>query len=79
MSMPRREPPADGLGWRTQAFVVGGVLGAIVGLAAAYLYVQGAEQSDEPPKIGSGEALRLGLLLLGTVRQIAQIGQPDES
>lgn len=68
----------NGLDWRTKAFIAGGVVGALAGLGAAYLYIRNAEQLDEPPSIGTGEVVRLGLLLAGTLRQVAALGQPDE-
>lgn len=64
--------------WKTRAIVIGGVVGALAGLGAAYLFIRNAEQSDEPPEIGTSEMVTLGLLVLGTLRQVAALGQPDK-
>ena len=55
--------------WRGKAFVVGGVLGALLGLGAAYIYVNAAEQSGETPELSPGTAVSIGLSLLALLRQ----------
>ena len=68
--------------WRGKAFVIGGVLGALLGLGAAYIYVSAAEQSGEPPEVSPGTAVTVGLSLLALLRQVAVIGEggdhPDD-
>ncbi|MGW8250306.1 MAG: hypothetical protein ACWGO1_06660, partial [Anaerolineales bacterium] len=59
--------PEGGLG-------VGGV-GALVGLGAAYLLAQRAEREGETVQIGAGDAVKLGLLVLGLLRSVAQLGE----
>jgi hypothetical protein len=66
----------NGLDWRTKAYLVGGVVGTLVGVGAAYLYVNSAEQQTEAPKMQAGEAVGIGLAILALLRQIA--GLPDE-
>jgi hypothetical protein len=61
--------------WRGKAFVVGGVLGALLGLGAAYIYVNAAEQSGEAPEVSPGTAVTIGLSLLALLRQVAVIGE----
>ena len=61
--------------WRGKAFVVGGVLGALLGLGAAYIYINAAEQSGEPPEVSPGTAVTVGLSLLALLRQVAAIGE----
>jgi hypothetical protein len=61
--------------WRGKAFVIGGVLGALLGLGAAYIYVNAAEQSGEPPEVSPGTAVTVGLSLLALLRQVAVIGE----
>jgi hypothetical protein len=63
------------MGWRSKAFVIGGLLGALLGLGAAYIYVNAAEQSGEPPEVSPGTAVTVGLSLLALLRQVAVIGE----
>ena len=61
--------------WRTQAYLVGGVLGLAVGVLAAYLYVRSAEEAGvEEATVATGDAVKVGLSLLGIVRQITEMG-----
>jgi hypothetical protein len=63
------------LDWRRKAFILGGVLGALLGLGAAYIYVNAAEQSGETPEVTPGTAVTIGLSLLALLRQVAAIGE----
>jgi len=65
------------LNWRGKAFIVGGVVGALLGLGAAYIYVNAAEQSGEPPEVSPGTAVTIGLSLLALLRQVAVIAEGD--
>ena len=60
--------------WRVRTMLLGGVLGALTGVAAAYLLIRRSEDGEQPPKIGAGEGVRLGLLLLGLLRQVTELG-----
>jgi hypothetical protein len=70
--------------YRQKVMVAGGLFGALVGLAAAFLYVKANEsqisaveagEADAVNKVSPGEAMTVGLSLLGTLRQIANLGQ----
>jgi hypothetical protein len=63
--------------WRTKTFLVGGVVGALLGLGAAYIYINAAEESGEEPELKPGTAVTLGLSLLALLRQVAAIGEGD--
>ncbi len=63
--------------WRSKTLVLGAVLGALTGLVAAYLLVQRADQQEQPPELSTGEGIKVGLLLLGLLRQIAQLAEGD--
>jgi hypothetical protein len=45
-----------------------------MGLGTAYLLTQKAEREGESLKLGTGEGLRLGMLALGMLRQVASLG-----
>ncbi len=59
---------------RPKILLIGAVLGAAVGLGAAYLLVQRSEHEGEDFKIGSGEAVKLGVLVFGLLRSVSQLG-----
>ncbi len=63
------------LDWRRKAFVIGGVVGALLGLGAAYIYINSAEESGETPELTPGTAVTIGLALLALLRQVAAIGE----
>lgn len=61
--------------WKPKALIIGGVLGALVGLSAAYLFIQTADRAGARPEITGGDGVRLGLLVLGLLRQVAALGE----
>jgi hypothetical protein len=63
--------------WRTKVMLIGGVIGALTGLGAAYVFIRRVELEEEPPKFTTGEGVRLGMLILGVLRQIGQIGSGE--
>lgn len=63
-----------GSNWRTKVLIAGAVLGAVVGLAGAYLMVQNAEREGAKVTITAGDGVKLGLLLMGALRQVAALG-----
>ena len=65
-------------GWKAKVLLMGGLVGALTGLGAAYVIISKSQNHDEPPKIGAGDGVRLGLLLLGLVRQIGELGAGQE-
>lgn len=60
--------------WKTKVILVGGVVGLLTGLVAAYMLVQRAEKAGDKPMLSSGEGVKLGLLVLGLLRQVTQLG-----
>ena len=63
--------------WITQVLVIGAVVGALTGLAGAYLLIQRSKKNDTPPTLSSKEGLRLGLLVFGLLRQVSMLGDDD--
>ena len=70
--------------YRQKVMIAGGLAGALIGLAAAFLYIKANEsqisavevgEADEVNKVSPGEAMTVGLSLLGMLRQIANLGQ----
>ncbi len=66
---------------RTKVLLFGGVLGALIGVGVAYLYLQSTPiQVDEEgrerlPPIHPGDALKVTLGLLTAIRQIVGLGR----
>ena len=55
-----------------KALIIGGVLGAGVGIMAAYLLVQ-KHAGGEKINISAGEGVKLGVLVFGMLRGIANL------
>jgi hypothetical protein len=69
---------------RQKLLVVGGVAGAVVGVFAAFLYIKANErrieaveagEAEEVNQVSPGEAINLGVSLLGMLRLISELGQ----
>jgi hypothetical protein len=65
---------SDLQGWRKKVLIVGAVVGAAVGFGAAYLYTQQAEDPVHKPDFSTGDGVKLGVLLLGLLRQVSELG-----
>lgn len=68
----------NGSDWKSKTLIVGAVLGALSGLGAAYLLVQRAERRGEVPQLGAGEGIKIGLWVLGLLRQVGELGAGKE-
>lgn len=64
---------------KQRTLMVGGILGALVGVGVAYLLVQRAERQGGDIELSGGEGIRLGLLVLGMLRQVADLASPEEN
>jgi hypothetical protein len=70
--------PVDS-GWRSRTLMVGSLIGAVLGLLSAYLYLRAADETHEPGEAPAGpesrDAAKLGVALLAIVRTIADWGR----
>jgi hypothetical protein len=70
------EPSATSRGltltWQTKAMIVGGVIGAAAGVAAAYLLSQ-RSKDGQPPEMSVGEGIKIGVLVFGLLRSIGNL------
>ena len=64
--------------WAGQVLVIGAVVGALTGLAGAYLLLQRAKRRAETPNLSASEGIRLGLLVFGLLRQVTLLGSGDD-
>jgi len=69
-----RQPEADNF-WKTKTLIFGGVLGALVGVGAAFLLTKRAEQQGKPLSISTGKGVQLGVLIAGLLRSILSLGE----
>ncbi len=60
--------------WKTKVILIGVVAGALVGFGAAYLFTQNADDPGHRPEFTPGDGVRLGLMVLGLLRSIAELG-----
>jgi len=60
--------------WKSQTIIAGAVIGALAGIGAAYLLVKRAEDRGEQPQLSAREGVSLGLMVLGLLRQVSQLG-----
>ncbi len=64
--------------WKTKTLIIGTLLGALVGAGAAYLLIQRAAREDSKVSLSAGEGVKLGLLIFGLLRQVAQLGEGEK-
>jgi len=64
--------------WKAKFLVIGAVIGALTGVGATFLMIQRAEKRGLKPTLSTKEGVSLGMLVLGLLRQVAQLGSGDE-
>ena len=69
------EQPAPDNTWKVKTLLIGAALGALTGLGAAYLLTKRAEQSGQQLTISTGKGVKLGMLVMGFVRQLLSVGE----
>lgn len=77
MSLNDKKLPAiqDSEDWQIRVLVVGGVLGALIGLITSWLLVRTSRETrGGPPAITTGDALKVGITTIGLIRAIAALG-----
>lgn len=52
-------------------------IGALVGLGVGMMLARRAEENEGAPTITAGEGVSLGLMVLGLLRQVAQLGDGE--
>jgi hypothetical protein len=54
-----------------RTMVIGGILGALIGVGAAYILIKRAEEVGDNPRLTPGEGVQLGIGVLGLLRMIS--------
>lgn len=61
--------------WPLRVMVVGGALGALLGVTTSWLLIRTARETrGGPPSISTGDAIRVGITTIGLIRAIAALG-----
>jgi hypothetical protein len=59
---------------KSKILFVGGLLGLLSGLLAAYLLLQKSQDNEENLNINAGDGLKVGLSVLGVLKLISDLG-----
>ena len=60
---------------KKKTIILGVVIGALTGVASAYILIKRAEDEEKNPELTPGEGIQLGLGVLGLLRLIAGHGK----
>lgn len=63
----------DNPNWKRNALILGGVIGALVGVATAQMLVREAEEKGDGKTLTASKGLQIGALILGLLRQITSL------
>ena len=61
--------------WKTLTYIIGGSIGLITGLAAAYFFIRQREESGTGLKLSTSEGARIGMGILSFLRSVAETGK----
>lgn len=62
---------------RSQTLILSTLVGALVGLGVGLTLLKRAEENQGAPTITAGEGVSLGLMVLGLLRQVSQLGDGE--
>lgn len=61
--------------WKTITFLVGGTIGLLSGLAAAYLIIKQQEANGRELKLTSSDGAKIGLGIVSLLKMISETGR----
>jgi DMSO reductase anchor subunit len=61
--------------WKLRTLLIGGVIGALVGVGAAFLLTKRAEQKGQSLAMTPGKGVQLGVMVAGLLRSILSLGE----
>lgn len=61
--------------WKPLTFLIGGSIGLLTGLAAAYLVVKKQEEGGETLRLTSGEGAKIGMGIVTLLKMISETGK----
>jgi len=69
------ETAASNDSWKLKTLLIGGTIGALVGVGAALLLTKRAEQKGQSLAITPVKGVQLGVMLAGLLRSILSLGE----
>ncbi len=63
--------------WKAKTIAIGTLAGAILGAGVALLLIQRAEREDGRVSMTTGDGLKLGITVIGLLRQIVNLGEGE--
>jgi hypothetical protein len=64
---------------KTKTLIIGAVAGAALGLAGAFLLTRRSEETGTEITVSAGEGMRLGVMIVGLLRAVADLGEDKNS
>jgi hypothetical protein len=58
--------------WKRNTLIIGGLIGAIIGVISAVLIVKEVEENEDSTAISPAKGMRLGMLVMNFLRQITK-------
>jgi hypothetical protein len=71
-------PETDRTEFRARVLIMGGIIGTVLGIVSAILYLRAAEEAhgdDAPGSPQPRDAMKLGMSLLAIIRSITDMGR----
>ena len=62
---------------RAQTLIISVLAGGLAGLGVGFMLLKRADDNERPSTLTAGEGLSLAFMLLGVLRQVAQLGDDD--
>jgi ABC-type uncharacterized transport system permease subunit len=72
------EEIAPAINTQTKTLLIGAAVGALTGLAAAFLFSRRAVKNESDVTITPTEGLKIGLLVVGLLRSVATLGGDEK-
>jgi hypothetical protein len=60
--------------WKIRSLITGAGMGALIGTAAAFLFVRQAEKTGEAPKLNARHGVNIGMSILNFLRMFTDLG-----